>query len=142
MKNHFFPFLEIFFFQKQLACLLASKAKLALKVYVVERRSIIRYIHGRTKFSFSTAFSPRPFPIVLLFVLDLARGEKNYRKKNKTKKPKSQLPRTLFGSTTRGTAVMHDGQYQPRPLKQPRNWNFFELVSIASIFFQWNVFWP
>ena len=41
-EKSFFPFLEIFFFQKQLACLLPSKAKLALEVYVVERRSIIR----------------------------------------------------------------------------------------------------
>ena len=45
------------------------------------------------------------------------------------------MPRTLFGSTTRATAVMHDGQYQPGPLKQPRNCDFFELVAIASIFF-------
>ena len=41
--------------------------------------------------------------------------------KKKSKNTKKSMPRTLFGSTTRATAVMHDGQYQPRPLKQPRN---------------------
>ena len=36
--------------------------------------------------------------------------------KKKSKNTKKSMPRTLFA-----TAVIHDGQYQPRPLKQPRN---------------------
>ena len=81
-----------------------------------------RLLGGFTGY-FSTSSSPRPSLIVLPFVLDSARGyisyfdeprlRKNLQKKKTTK---NQLPGTLFGSTTRGTAVMHDGQYQPRPL--------------------------
>ena len=116
-------------FLSETACLLASKGKLVLEVYVwakvnyqlsTARQS--RLLGGFTG-NFSTSSSPRPSPIVLPFVLDSARGcisyfdeprlTKNLQNKKKTQ---NQLPRTLFGSTTRGTAVMHDGQYQPRPL--------------------------
>lgn len=101
MKNHFFPFLEIFFFQKQLACLLASKGKLALEVYVWAKVNYELSTAGQSRLlggftgNFSTSFSPRPSPIVLPFVLDSARGCISYfdeprLRKNLQKKKKHQ----------------------------------------------------
>ena len=121
MKNHFFPFLEIFFFQKQLACLLPSKAKLALEVYVVERRSIIRLgISTAGQSLVNYYFLPSPLSHRFTVRSGFSAWGKKLQKK-KSKNTKKSMPRTLFASTTRATAVIHDGQYQPRPLKQPRN---------------------
>ena len=101
-------------FLSETACLLASKGKLVLEVYVwakvnyqlsTARQS--RLLGGFTG-NFSTSSSPRPSPIVLPFVLDSARGcisyfdeprlTKNLQKKKKNEKSTATYTFWLYNS--------------------------------------------
>ena len=112
-EKSFFSFPRNIFFSET-ACLLLSKGKLVLEVYVwakvnyqlsTARQS--RLLGGFTGY-FSTSSSPRPSPIVLPFVLDSARGyisyfdeprlRKNLQKKKNNKKSTARYTFWLYNS--------------------------------------------
>ena len=146
MKNHFFPFLEIFSFRNSLlACFQRKTCFGGLSL----SEGQLPVIHGQTKSvtgrvyrQFFYFFLPSPlshrFTVRSRFsawLYLLLWRTKTKEKLTEKKTPKNQLPRTLFGSTTRETAVMHDGQYQPRPLSSLETRISSNLLRLREFFF-------